>query len=168
MVSPWRSDWSFGVGKIPSGESDGWDDLRGWERSLSQGSEKGRSPMSTLNGAPSYCDLQTLEMTQRLLAVLSSAFGCCPQRGGSGSVKVATSVRRPRKAAVIAFLGRRGCLSLVKLQLASSVLDRAHRKLEAWRAGGPQALQPEPEGDSSWQGSTRRRWCDSVEVLELG
>lgn len=111
---------------------------------MSQGSEKGRSPVSTLNGAPSYCDLQTLEMTQRLLAVLSSAFGCCPQRGGSGSVKVATSVRRPRKAAVIAFLGRRGCLSLVKLQLASSVLDRAHRKLEAWRAGGPKHFSQSP------------------------
>lgn len=136
--SLWREEWSSRDRKIPFGESDGSDDFRGWGRSLSQGSEKWRRWMSTLTGAPPlHCDLQTPEMTQWLLAVLSSAFGCCPLRGGSGIVKVATSVRRPRKAAVIAFLEGRGCLSLVKLQLTSSVLDRDHWKLQAWRAGGP-------------------------------
>lgn len=135
--SLWREEWSSGDKKIPSGESDGSDDFRGWGRSLSQGSEKWRHSVSTLNGAPPlHCDLQTPEMTQWLLAVLSSALGCCPLRG-SGIVKVATSVRRPRKAAVIAFLERRGCLSLVKLQLTSSVLDGGHWKLQTWRTRGP-------------------------------
>lgn len=135
--SLWREEWSSGVRKIPSGESDGSDDLRGWGRSLSQSSEQWRSSVSTLSGAPLHCDLQTLEVTQRLLAVLSSAFGCCPLRGGSGVVKVATSVIRLRKAAVITFLEKRGCLSLVKLQLTSSVLSRDHWKLQGWRVGGP-------------------------------
>ena len=48
-------------------------------------------------------------------------------------MKVVTSARMPRKAAVITILERRGCLCLVRLQLISSILGRDHWKPQTLR-----------------------------------
>lgn len=63
-------------------------------------------------------------------------------------VKVATSVRMPRKAAVTAFLERRGLSVPVRFPLTSSILGRDPWELQTLKAGG-RTLQPEIEGDSS-------------------
>lgn len=77
-----------------------------------------------------------------------------------------TSVRMPRKAAVITALERRGCPCLVRLRFISSILGRDRWKLQTLRQVA-EHFSHRLRVTALKRGSTQRRGCGCIEVVEL-